>query len=98
VKLTVYLVTDGPDFKGRHTFWGFWWGLVGRKLDQFGVRGQIFRTNVADHVRIAPLDGRRETVKVLDLREMEGVSQAEATRRCQSMVREAALNGRMIAC
>lgn len=98
MKLTVYLVTDGPDFRGRHTFWGFWWGLVGCKLDQYGVRGQIFRANVADHVRIAPLDGRREEVKVLDLRQMGGISENEAMKRCGEMVRAAAQQKRAKAC
>ena len=98
VKLTVYLVMEGPDFRGRHLFWGFWWGLVGRKGDQHGVRGQIFRTNLQDHLRIVPLDGRSRKTEVLDLRDLGGISEQEAVRRCTDMVKDAQKKGRAVAC
>lgn len=83
--MTIYLVISGPDELGRHTFWGFWAGYVGRARDEWGVQGQIFRSDLTVHLAQAKADGRK--VKVLNLAMMGGMTEDEASELCEKTIR-----------
>lgn len=82
-----FLVIDDPDGYGKQHFWGFWKGLVGRRGDEYGVRGQYFRAKLSEIAGGTFISGEPKRVEIYDVRKM-GLTEADAMRRCEARVRE----------